>query len=55
MDYAIGNLLMLKGAQVLVHNPYAYPDVASKGLALGEKIRAFIGVGATYTERYTYI
>jgi hypothetical protein len=36
--------------QVLVHSPYDYATVESKGVALGTGTVAFIGVGASLTE-----
>jgi hypothetical protein len=38
--------------QILVHNPQSFPEVASKGMALGIFEEAFIELSAHYTERW---
>ena len=37
------------GFKVLVHSPYDFPEVGAKGFAVGEKVEAFVAVGATET------
>lgn len=37
--------------QVLVHNPYSYPEVTGKGFAVGQRKETFIAVTAQYTNR----
>ena len=37
--------------QVLVHNPYEFPEVNGKGFAVGSAKEAFLAVSAQVTER----
>ena len=37
--------------QVLVHNPYEFPEVNGKGFAVGSGKEAFLAVSAQVTER----
>ena len=37
--------------QILIHTPQSFPEVSSKGIALGVFEEAFIGVSAQYTVR----
>lgn len=38
--------------QVLVHSPFSFPEVSSRGFAIDRNKEVFIGVSAQYTERY---
>ena len=40
------------GYKVLVHSPYDFPEVGSKGFSLGAGKVAYIGVDARHTSRF---